>query len=34
VSVASTLDWNMRLSGDTPDWYKARLTRLLGVGVE
>lgn len=34
VSVATTLDWNRRLSGDTPAWYKSRLTRLLGASTE
>lgn len=34
VSVAATLDWNMRLSGDTPASYKSRLSRLFGAGPE
>ena len=34
VSVAATLDWNMRLSGDTPDSYKSRLSQLFGAGPE
>jgi hypothetical protein len=34
VSVATTLDWNRRLSGDTPAFYKNRLTRLLGASTE
>jgi hypothetical protein len=34
VSVAATLDWNMRLSGDTPDSYKSRLSQLFGAAPE
>jgi hypothetical protein len=34
ISVAATLDWSMRLSGDTPPSYKSRLSQLFGAGSE